>query len=74
METPERVSMTPPFAGFLLLSCFGGCGTTRGWDHASVGGLQGGFSSTRVDSSSELVDPLSYSSSSLSTLSIATSI
>jgi hypothetical protein len=65
--------MTPPFAGFLLLACSGGCGTTGGWALAGVGGLRGGCSSTGADSS-ELVDPLSYSSSSLSTLSAATSI
>jgi hypothetical protein len=66
--------MTPPFAGFLLLACSGGCGTIGGWALVGVGGLQGGCSSAGADSSSELVDPLSYSSSSLSTLSAATSI
>jgi hypothetical protein len=66
--------MTPPFAGLLLLAYFGGCGTIGGWAPASVGGLRGGFSSARADSSSELVDPLSYSSSSLSTMSATTSI
>jgi hypothetical protein len=66
--------MTPPFAGFLLLACSGGCGTTGGWDPTGVGGLQGGCSSVGADSSYELVDPLSCSSSSLTTLSVATSI
>jgi hypothetical protein len=66
--------MTPPFVGFLLLAYSGGCGTTVGWAHADVDGLWGGFSYVGVDSSSELVDPLSSSSSSLSTLSVATSI
>jgi hypothetical protein len=66
--------MTPPFVGFLLLACSGGCGTTGGWAPAGVGGLWGSCSSAGADSSSELVDPLSYSSSSLSTLSAATSI
>jgi hypothetical protein len=66
--------MTPPFVGFLLLACSGGCGTTGGWDPTGVGGLWGGCSSDGVDSSFELVDPLSYSSSSLSTLSAAISI
>jgi hypothetical protein len=66
--------MTSPFAGFLLLDCSGGCGTTGGWAPAGVGGLRGGCSSVGADSSSELVDPLSYSSSSLSMLSAATSI
>jgi hypothetical protein len=51
--------MTPPFVGFLLLACSGGCGTTRGWAPAGVGGLQGGYSSAGTDSSSKLVDPLS---------------
>jgi hypothetical protein len=66
--------MTPPFVGFLLLACSGGCGTTGGWALVGVGGLRGGFSSAGDNSSSEIVDPLSYSSSSLSTLSVATSI
>jgi hypothetical protein len=66
--------MTPPFAGLLLLACSGSCGTTGGWAPAGVGGLRGGCSSVGADSSSKLVDPLSYSSSSLSTLSVATSI
>jgi hypothetical protein len=74
MGTPERVSMTSPFVGFLLLAYSGSCGTTRGWALASVGGLWGGCSSVGVESSSELVDPLSCSSSSLSTLFVATSI
>jgi hypothetical protein len=47
--------------------------TIGGWAPAGVDGLRGGCSSAGVDSSSELVDPLSYSSS-LSTLSTATSI
>jgi hypothetical protein len=68
------VAMTPPFAGFLLLAFSGGCETTGGWAPTGVGGLWGVFSSAGVDSSSELVDPLSYSSSTLSTLSAATSI
>jgi hypothetical protein len=66
--------MTPPFVAFLLLAYSGSCGTTGGWAPTSVGGLWGGYSSTGVDSSSELVDPLSYSSSSLSTLFVSTSI
>jgi hypothetical protein len=66
--------MTPPFVGFLLLAYSGGCGTTGGWDPTSVSGLRGGCSSAGAESSSELMDPLSYSSSSLSTLSVATSI
>jgi hypothetical protein len=65
--------MTPPFVGFLLLACSGGCGTTGGWAPTGVDGLRGGCSSGGDDSSSELVDPLSYSSS-LFTLSVATSI
>jgi hypothetical protein len=67
--------MNPPFVGFLLLACFGSCGIIGGWAPASVGGLRGGYSSAGADSSSKLVDPLSYSSSSsLSTLFVATSI
>jgi hypothetical protein len=66
--------MTPPFDGFLMLAYSGGCGTTRGWAPTGVGGLHGGFSFVGAYSSSELVDPLSFSSSSLSTLSAATSI
>jgi hypothetical protein len=66
--------MTPPFAGFLLLACSGGCGTTGGWPLVGVGGLRGGCFSVGVDSSSELVDPLSSFSSSLSTFYVATSI
>jgi hypothetical protein len=66
--------MTPPFVGFLLLAYSGGCGTIGGWASAGVGGLHGGFSSIGADSSSELVDQLFCSSSSLSMLSAATSI
>jgi hypothetical protein len=66
--------MTPPFVGFLLLARSSGCGTTGGWAPASVSGLRGGYSSAGADSSSELMDPLSCSSSSLSTLYVATSI
>jgi hypothetical protein len=72
--TPERVAMTPPFAGFLLLAYSGGCGTIGGWTPAGVNGLWGGYSFAGVDSSYELVDPLSSSSSSLSTLYATTSI
>jgi hypothetical protein len=67
------VAMTPPFVGFRALACSGGYGATSGWVPTSVGGLRGGFSSACDGSSSELVDPLSYSPS-LSTLSAATSI
>jgi hypothetical protein len=74
MGTSERVAMNPPFASFLLLACSGGCWTTGGWAPAGVGGLWGSCSSAGADSSSEKVDPLSYSSSSLSMLSTATSI
>jgi hypothetical protein len=74
MGTPERVAMTRPFVGFLLLAYSGGCGTTGGWAPTGVGGLRGGFSSVGVDFSSELVDPLSCSSSSLYTISASTSI
>jgi hypothetical protein len=66
----ERVAMTPPFAGLRLLACLGGYGTTGGWEPTDVIGLWGGCSYACADSSSKLVDPLSYSYSSLSTLSI----
>jgi hypothetical protein len=39
--------MTPPFVGFCLLACSGGCGTTDGWAPADVGGLRGGCSLLR---------------------------